>query len=203
MNSKIKIAFLVSGGGGNMKFIHRVIEKYNLPLELCLVLADRECDAITYANNQGIASAILNYDRNNSIEFDKVLQNTNCDLVVTNIHKILSKQTLAINSRFINLHYSLLPDYAGLIGMKTIVEAKRDGKNKVGVTVHEVNEILDGGKIINQLSIETDWNQPLEVIYNRIFQLGAKCLLKSICELFMLGTPQINSANPIWEDIKS
>ena len=50
------------------------------------------------------------------------------------------------NNRLINLHPSLLPAYPGL---ESIERAHKDQAD-IGVTVHFVNEEVDGGKIISQ-----------------------------------------------------
>ena len=50
-------------------------------------------------------------------------------------------------NRIINLHPSLLPKYKGLHAIERALES---GDTMTGVTVHYVNEELDGGEIIMQ-----------------------------------------------------
>ena len=55
----------------------------------------------------------------------KELNKLNPDVIITNIHKIIDSDTLNMfPSKFINLHYSLLPSFAGYIGMETVEKAK-------------------------------------------------------------------------------
>ena len=57
------------------------------------------------------------------------------------------KLIAAFPNRIINLHPSLLPKYKGL---HAIEQALNSGDDMTGVSVHYVNEELDGGEVIVQ-----------------------------------------------------
>ena len=65
----------------------------------------------------------------------------------------------------INLHPSLLPSFPGLDG---IGEAFRHGVKVTGCTVHQVNEEVDGGKIIDQTAVRVDEADTLESLSEKI-----------------------------------
>ena len=178
----IKIGFLASGNGGTLKFLH-LVQKMNIyDYSIQFVIADRDCGALEYAVNNDITAHLVKYDRTNRQDLFNILgQYKGADLMITNIHKVLDNNILELfNGRLINLHYSLLPAYGGLIGMKTVDKARTDNTMFIGATCHEVSEVLDGGKIICQSCFSVDWNLSDEVIKDLVFQSANLCLLNSI-----------------------
>jgi len=182
MNKMIKIGLLVSGNGGTLKFLHLVQKMNDYNYSIQFVIADRNCGAIEYAINKNIPSHVVTYDKTNRQNlFNTLSKYDEVDIVVTNIHKILDNKILTqFNSRLINLHYSLLPAYGGLIGMKTIDNGRADNVMFIGATCHEVSEVLDGGKIICQACLSADWKLPDKEIKNLVLQSANLCLLNSI-----------------------
>lgn len=178
----IKIGFLASGNGGTLKFLHLVQQMNIYNYSIQFVIADRDCRAIKYADNNGIPSHIVKYNKTNRQGlFNRLSQYEDVDIVITNIHKILDNKILqAFDSRLINLHYSILPAYSGLIGMETVDVARTDNTMFIGASCHEVSEILDGGKIICQSCFSVDWELPDEEIKDLVFQSANLCILNSI-----------------------
>ncbi len=178
----VKIGFLASGNGGTLKFLHLVqqMEVYNYSIQF--VIADRNCGAIEYANKNDIPNDIIEYNKTNRQDlFDSLSEFEDVDIIITNIHKVLDNKILEVfSSRLINLHYSLLPAYGGVIGMKTVDKARIDNIMFIGATCHEVSEILDGGKIICQSCFPADWRLSDEEIKDLVFQSANLCILNSI-----------------------
>lgn len=178
----IRIGFLASGNGGTLKFLHLIQQMNIYNYSIQFVIADRDCGAIKYADSNGIPSHIVKYNKTDRQSlFNRLSQYEDVDIVITNIHKILDNKILqTFSSRLINLHYSILPAYSGLIGMKTVDVARTDNAMFIGATCHEVSEILDGGKIICQSCFSVDWELPDEEIKDLVFQSANLCLLNSI-----------------------
>jgi len=191
----IKIGFLTSGNGGTLKFIHLSQIKYNLNFSVQFVIADRDCGAMKYAVNNSIPSHIVKYDKTNRDDLFNVLnQFDDVDIIITNIHKILDNNILQkFDGRLINLHYSLLPAYNGLIGMKTVDAARIDNTMFIGATCHEVSDVLDGGKIICQSCFSADWKLPDKELKDLLFQSANLCLLNSILLRFLDTNIHINN----------
>lgn len=183
-----KIVFLVSGGGGTLRFIHKAILELKINLSIVCVIADRVCEAYNYSRHSDIPTYMISYSKSKPTELIKLLQKFSPDLIVTNIHKVIDKETLgAFKDKFINLHYSLLPSYAGYIGMETVNLARQDNVKFIGGTCHEVNEYVDAGKIISQGLYMVNWEEDIKNVYNHVFRLSSMCLLNGILVRLNLG----------------
>lgn len=178
----MNILFLASGGGGNFRFLYYAIKELNLNYKLIGLISDRPCMANNAATQFEIYNNIVKYNRHDTEELDAELALIKPDIVITNINKILALKTLKINNNtiFINLHYSLLPAFAGMIGMEPIVAAKKTNNKYIGVSVHQVIEKVDAGEIISQSIFTPNWNGDIKTIYDTVFKIGALTLLNAI-----------------------
>jgi len=180
MNKK-RIVFLVSGGGGTLKFIYFAIEKLQLPIQIVGIVADRETTLEKFAIENNIYYNQITYKRSDPVKLQNELNELKPDVIITNIHKIIDSDTLNMfPSKFINLHYSLLPSFSGFIGMETVEKAKEQNVGFIGGTCHEVNEIVDAGKIIHQGCFAVDWNNDNEII-DTVFKTSCFAILGGIC----------------------
>lgn len=176
-----KITFLVSGGGGTLRFLGACIAQYELSLEVCSVVADRDCKAVEYAQHKNIAASVLDFDADGWDRLNEILTKQKPDLVVTTFHRIIPDTTLRIApNRFINVHYSLLPAFKGYIGMKTVRQAKLQGVRIIGATCHVVDSDVDSGPIVAQAAVPVDWNKDIESIYDQVFRIACIVLLNSL-----------------------
>lgn len=182
----INIIFLVSGNGGNLKFIKKISHiAITLNINVIAVISDRECGALDYCRRNNIENYLIKYSQNNFIELQSILDFYNADFIVTNWHKIIDSNTVKrYENKFINLHYSLLPAFGALIGNKPVKSALSKGCRFIGTTVHFVNEIVDDGAIIGQTIVDVeDLSQKGHDLMNKIFRDGAINLLNSILEI--------------------
>lgn len=184
--SKQKIAFLVSGGGGNLRFIQTCIQKGFLPqAEIIAVVADRQCSAITYAQEKNIPTQIVPYDRKDlgsRSALQQALVSAGVpDIIVCSFDRILDQETVAkFSNKMLNLHYSLLPAFKGFIGENTVRQALLNGCKFIGTTVHFVAEEVDAGKIIAQTSIPVTGQENIKDLMNVIFRAGCLNLLNAL-----------------------
>lgn len=178
----MKICFLVSGGGGNLKFIHQSIKDGLLQdVELCLI-ADRSCKALEFAKNNNISNLEIKYKQNENDSLMSALELLKPDLVITNWHKIIDPKTVnKYKGKLINLHYSLLPSFSGLIGIAPIEQAYLKGCGYTGATCHYVDEGVDTGKIIAQAIVRTDVE--ISKAIDSVFKKGCLILLNTIYSL--------------------
>lgn len=175
----MRVVFLGSGGGGNFKFFYYVSKLSDI-FEVVGLIVDRDCGAKDFALANSIPCQTHSFKRDNK-EDTKLSDNLKFmtpDLIITNVHKILSPLVVDnFQGKLINLHYSYLPAYGGLIGMKPVDEALRRGNKFIGVTCHEVNEKVDDGKVIAQGIII---NSNSSNIYQSTFETGALTLLAGV-----------------------
>lgn len=177
-----KIVFLASGNGGNMKFIHQAQKKKLISFDVKLyIVSDRGCGSLAYAKENDIENYQINYDRKNPSELQSVLKGIIPDIIVSNWHKIIDEDTVTqYKGKIINLHYSLLPAFAGLIGVKPIEMAYNQGCQYVGATCHEVDKGVDTGKILSQMIVKT--NVPIYEAIESVFRGGCLILLNTMMD---------------------
>lgn len=171
----MKIIFLVSGQGGNLKFVNQCMEQGIIRNCSLSVIADRDCGALDYCKEKGIDHYLIEYSKSNNIDLLTLLKKEEADIIITNIHKVLDKEIVEnFKGKLINLHYSLLPAYGGLIG-ETPVEAAMKYSKFVGITLHYVDEVVDSGEVIMQAVVRNEGNK--HEILNKIFRMGCFSLL--------------------------
>lgn len=162
-----------------MKFFHQAILKGVISDVRLSVIADRECGSIEYAARYGIDNHIVSYSRSAPSDLVALLEGMKPDVIVTNWHKIIDEKTVRqYSGRLVNLHYSLLPAFAGLIGVEPIKLAYEQGCKFIGPTCHLVNEGVDTGKILAQAIFTTE--RPIEEAISLMFRKGCLVLLSGI-----------------------
>jgi phosphoribosylglycinamide formyltransferase-1 len=183
VNGKVRIAFLVSGEGGNLKFICNVVDRGILEnCQICGTIADRECGAAKFAESRMPVSQCPAGEKQ-ATALKKAIDTLNPDLIISGLHRLIPAEIVRTYPRkIINLHYSLLPSFGGrgMIGDKPVWAALKHGCTIVGTTVHFINEELDAGEIIAQTAINVIPGEPFGEVMQRIFQSGCKNLAYSI-----------------------
>jgi phosphoribosylglycinamide formyltransferase-1 len=177
--SKLRVCFLNSSNGGNFKFFHLSI-KQNLikNIELFLI-SNKDCKAKEYAIKNHIWYKQIKYERNYNNELLEYLNEINPDFIITTWSKIIDEETVKkYNGKLINLHYSLLPAFAGQTNLNPIKSAIERNCQYLGVTCHYVDEGVDTGKIISQSIFKN--NLSFDEIANEIFKKGCLILLNSV-----------------------
>ena len=90
-------------------------------------------------------------------------------IILAGFMKILGASFIEKSSiPIVNIHPSLLPEHKGCDAIKKAYEA---ADVKTGITIHYVNEEVDGGEIILQKSIPIDRSLPLEELEKKIHEL--------------------------------
>lgn len=125
-----KIIFLISGNGGNFKFIHLCIKNNILKNYKLVIIADRECEGLNYAKKENIENYKILYNQKNNIELKRILKEVEANYIITNWNKIIDAEIVELyKHKLINLHYSLLPAFGGLIGEKPLESAMEKNVN--------------------------------------------------------------------------
>jgi phosphoribosylglycinamide formyltransferase-1 len=146
-----KIVFLNSGMGSNLRLVHSLSMAGYMDIEVTCVIADRDCGALDYARSMDIRHHKLSFDLEQQDIIVSLLSDLNPDIIVTNVHRILSpKFVLRFSDQLINLHYSLLPAFGGHIDFKPVSQALSYGVKLIGSTCHRVTNELDKGTPLAQ-----------------------------------------------------
>ena len=168
-----KIAVLISGNGSNLEAIVDACKKNLINGSVDIVISNNpNAYGIQRAKNHSINYKIID---NKSFEtredFDQalveVLKETHPDLIVlAGFMRILTPVMIkAFKNKIINIHPSLLPKYPGLDTHNSVI---KNGDLKHGVTIHFVNEVLDGGQIIAQGELSVNPNETEKQLKRRI-----------------------------------
>lgn len=175
----MNIAFLASGGGGNMKFFSLAKKRKLIFFDRITVIADRQCASLDYARNNLLEGHLIDYKKENSRALIELLENQRPDVVVTNWHKILGSDVVSsFEGILVNLHYSLLPLFPGLIGIEPIKQAFNCGHAHIGPTCHLVDEGVDTGRVLAQHAFLTP--PVFSDAVTQMFQFGCVTLLEGI-----------------------
>ena len=192
--AKTKIAVLVSGGGTNLQAL---IDAQNSGIiqsgEIALVISNNAgAYALERAAKAGIPSeVILKKVCGSQDAFEKkvkeLLAAYQIDMIVlAGFMSILSENfTKEYPERILNVHPSLIPSFcgAGYYGLRVHEEALAYGVKVTGATVHFVNEIPDGGRIILQKAVEILDGDTPEVLQKRVMEQAEWKILPAAVEM--------------------
>ncbi len=190
---KTRIAVFVSGGGTNFQALidaqkSGIIKSGSIELA---VSSSPTAYAITRAKENNIPYVVVSRKESNSQEeFEgKILQalkEHNIELIVlAGFMSILSENfTSRYKDRILNVHPSLIPSFCGkgFYGLKVHEAALAYGVKVTGATVHFVNEIPDGGKIIAQKAVEILPEDTPETLQRRVMENAEWIILPEATE---------------------
>lgn len=194
------ITFLSSGNGGNLKFLHLMQSKMQSTDFNFSVIADRECGTTSFAQTNGITHKIIDVRNNEQYDLSNSLDEFKPEIIFTTIHKIISTDVLnTYGQQMVNLHYSLLPLHAGVIGMKGVQSATANRDTLLGVTTHKVTSELDAGPIIMQSHFQNPNN--LELSVKASFRIGCLQMWSILRDQNESGVVMKDSNSDLVEDL--
>lgn len=194
MKRKARIAVLVSGGGTNLQALIRAQHKGIIQSgEIALVISNvAEAYALTRAARAGIpAMTVSRKGCGGQEQFEtkliEILEENRIDLIIlAGFMSILSERfTSHFAQRIINVHPSLIPSFCGqgFYGLRVHEAALAKGVKVTGATVHFVNEIPDGGRIILQKAVYIREDDTPETLQKRVMRLAEWKILPEAAEM--------------------
>lgn len=189
----IKIAVFVSGGGTNLQALIDAQSSGELHSgEIVLVLSSNpEAYALERAKKAGIPTVVCSRKALGGQEafeaaISEAMEKHGVELIVlAGFMSILSENfTSQWPERIINVHPSLIPSFCGkgFYGLKVHEAALSYGVKVTGATVHFVNEIPDGGRIIAQKAVEIMPEDTPETLQKRVMEQAEWKLLPQAVE---------------------
>ena len=190
---KTQIAVLVSGGGTNLQALMDAQSRGELVSgEIKLVVSNNPgAFALERAKKAGIESCVISKKQLGSQQaFEEALaaklEEKGIRLIVlAGFMSILSAGfTSKYPKRIINVHPSLIPSFCGegFYGLRVHEAAHRKGVKVTGATIHYVNEIPDGGEIIDQKAVEVLPGDTPESLQRRVMEQAEWILLPRAVE---------------------
>lgn len=194
MSRDVKVAVLVSGGGTNLQALIDAQQAGIIKSgKLSLVISNKEgAYALTRAQNAGIKTVVIDKKALGGQEaFEDQLLRTlaaeEIDLIVlAGFMVILTRRvTDAYAERILNVHPSLIPSFCGegFYGLRVHEAALAYGVKVTGATVHFVNEIPDGGRIILQKAVAIEEGDTPEILQRRVMEQAEWQILPRATEL--------------------
>ena len=189
----INIAVLVSGGGTNLQALIDAQENVLQHGKIKLVISSKpDAYALQRAKQAGIDQCVITKrDYVTQEEFSnallKQLQICHIDMIVLAGYLSILDETIirAYPNRIINIHPSLIPSFCGkgYYGLKVHEAALAYGVKVTGATVHIVNEIPDGGKILLQKAVDILPSDTPETLQQRVMEEAEWKLLPQATEM--------------------
>ena len=194
MSKKVKIAVLVSGGGTNLQALIDAQDSGVITSgkTVCVISSKPGAYALTRAANAGIDAYVVSKKECRSQadfeeKIEKIIEKKGAELIIlAGFMSILSADfTKKHENRIINVHPALIPSFcgAGYYGLKVHEAALAYGVKVTGATVHYVNEIPDGGKIIMQKAVKIHDGDTPEKLQKRVMKQAEWKILPASAEL--------------------
>jgi phosphoribosylaminoimidazolecarboxamide formyltransferase/IMP cyclohydrolase len=182
-----RIAVGVSGSGSNLRALCAAAERGALDAEIALVFADRDCAAVEWAVEQGIDALVVPMPKLSDVEerasANEVLAESLAAvgpelIVLAGYMRVFGPEALAgATCPIINLHPALLPAFPGAHAVRDALNA---GVKVTGVTVHFVDDSLDGGPVILQDSVPILPGDTEETLFERIHAVEHRLLPRAV-----------------------
>ena len=187
-----RIAVLVSGGGTNLQALIDAQGSVLRSGQIALVVSNNAgAYALERAKNAGIATeVVVKKQCGSQLAFEEklkeVLSAHRIDVIVlAGFMTILTENfTAAYPNRILNVHPSLIPSFCGegFYGLRVHEAALAAGVKVTGATVHFVNEVCDGGRIIAQKAVCVEDGDTPEILQRRVMEQAEWILLPQATE---------------------
>ena len=178
------IAILASHNGSGFQTLYDASLDNILNLNIKLVISNNtNSGALKKAKKYNIDNYIVNAktDPNVDEKIYSLLKENNCEYVFLSGYMKKISPIITKNFKVINSHPSLLPKYggAGMYGRFVHDAVVKNNEKISGVTVHEVNEKYDDGKIILQKQLTLADGETPQTLEDKIKELEKSAIVES------------------------
>jgi phosphoribosylglycinamide formyltransferase 1 len=183
----LSIAILASHNGSGFDAIYNAILDKRLNLKIAVIISNNSnAKILQKAKEYGIESRVVNNstDENPDEKIYSILKEYGSECVFLSGYMKKISPLLTRNFTIINSHPSLLPKFGGT-GMygRFVHEAVIAAKERIsGVTIHEVNEEYDAGKILLQKQLLLDADESVDSLEKKIKELEKKSIVEALSQ---------------------
>jgi len=185
--SKLKLVVLGSTRGTNMQAIINAIDSNEIGASIEMVISNRkEAFILQRAEDNHIVHKFISAKDKTREQYDELLiseiNSYNPDLILLiGFMRILSEKfTNEFNGKILNVHPSLLPKHSGLMDLAVHQSVLDAGDVESGCTIHQVNEMVDGGTIELQLKCAVEENDTAESLKQKVQALESMAWVEVI-----------------------
>ncbi len=185
---RLRLGILISGGGTTMVNIQKEIEAGNLNAEIAVVVSSLSTvRGVQLAKNMGLKVEIIRKKDHVDIDsfsasIEKVLNDSEVDLVVQAGWLCLWKIPADYENCVMNIHPALLPSFGGqgMWGHHVHEAVIKAGCKLSGCTVHFCTDEYDKGGMIVQRSCAVKYDDDADSLAARVFQEECKAYPEAI-----------------------
>ena len=178
MSSEVKhqLAIFASGTGSNADQICTYFKDHS-SIRICLIVTNRsKSGVLQVAERHGIVTTVIPKSEWSQPEYVlPALQNRGITHIILAGFLLLLPSWLVneFKGRILNIHPALLPKYGGygMHGVHVHEKVKASGDHVSGITIHEVNEAYDEGRVIFQKEVDLDVKDSVSDISNKVLRL--------------------------------
>jgi phosphoribosylglycinamide formyltransferase-1 len=171
-----RIAIFASGNGTNAEAIINYFKSHRAIKVVLLLSNNEQAFALQRVKNLNVAAKT--FTRQQFRESDEVINWLRefevSHIVLAGFLWLIPKNLIErFPRRIINIHPALLPKFGGkgMYGLKVHEAVKASGDLQTGITIHEVNDQYDEGKILFQAACEVSPGHFPEDIANQVHEL--------------------------------
>lgn len=190
-----RIGVLISGGGTNLQAL---IDKQGTVIKsgkiVCVCSNSASAYGLERAKKAGIPTRVIRKNADcggDAEEFSRriceYMKEMQVDIIVlAGFMAIFSGELLKeYSNRIINIHPSLIPSFCGkgMYGLKVHEAALGYGVKVTGATVHLVNEVVDGGRILLQKAVNVQDGDTPETLQRRVMEEAEWIILPLAVEM--------------------
>lgn len=193
------IGVLISGGGTNLQAL---IDAQGTVLKsgkiVCVCSNSAGAYGLERAKKAGIPTKVIRKNADcggDNEEFSRqicsYMKEMQVDVIVlAGFMAIFGGELLReYSNRIINIHPSLIPSFCGegMYGLKPHQAALEYGVKVTGATVHLVNEVVDGGRILLQKAVYVEDGDTPEILQRRVMEQAEWIILPQAVEMVCKG----------------
>jgi phosphoribosylglycinamide formyltransferase-1 len=188
----MRVAVAISGRGSNLEALLRALTP-DAPARVVLVLSNRsDAAGLAHARDRAIPVEVLN-DATDSTEWLRCLREHRVELVVLAgyLKLVPAPVVTEFRDRILNIHPALLPAFggAGMYGLRVHQAVLASGARETGATVHLVDEVYDGGRILGQTRVRVIPGDTPETLAARVLEVEHRLLPAVVLAAAAAGRP--------------
>ena len=189
----IKLGILASTKATDMQAVIDAIEAKQLNAKISVVISDKEnAYALERAKKHGIKAVFVDPKEFSNVEdkekrreeFDKKvyqeLEDVELVLLIGYMRIVSPWLVNEFRNKIMNIHPSLLPEFAGGMDKDVHEEVLKAGVKKTGCTLHFVDESVDGGPIILQKEVMIGENETVDSLKEKVQKAEQEIIVKAI-----------------------